>query len=52
MSKALGETPEQVEVITKSFYNNFKALIAKQLYKLVDDKRSALEIISSWSRRS
>ena len=43
--KALAETPEQVDVITKFFYDNTKALIAKQSYKLVDGERSALDIV-------
>jgi hypothetical protein len=45
MFKALAETPEQVDAITKFFYENTKALIAKDSYKLVGGKRSALDIV-------
>ena len=43
--KALAETPEQVDAITKFFYENTKALIAKESYKLVGGKQSALDIV-------
>ena len=43
--KALAETPEQVDAITKFFYENTKALIAKESYKLVGNKQSALDIV-------
>ena len=45
MLKALAETPEQVETITDFFYQNTKALIAKESYKLVGGKQSALDIV-------
>ena len=45
MLKALAETPEQVEAITKFFYQTTKALIAKDSYKLVGGKRSGLDIV-------
>ena len=43
--KALAETPEQVDAITKFFYESTKALIAKESYKLVGGKRSGLDIV-------
>jgi linoleate 10R-lipoxygenase len=43
--KALAETPEQVEAITKFFYETTKALIAKESYKLVGGQKSALDIV-------
>ena len=45
MLKALAETPEQVQAITEFFYQNTKALIAKESYKLVGGKQSALDIV-------
>ena len=43
--KALTETPEQVDAITKFFYESTKALIAKESYSLVGGKRSGLDIV-------
>jgi cytochrome P450 len=43
--KALAEAPEQVDAITKFFYENTKALIAKNSYKLVGGKQSALDVV-------
>ena len=43
--KALAETPEQVEAITEFFYQNTKALIAKESFKLVGGKKSGLDIV-------
>ena len=43
--RALAETPEQVEAITNFFYENTKALIAKESYKLVGGEKSALDIV-------
>jgi len=45
MFKALAETPDQVEAITTFFYENAKALIAKESYKLVGGQKSALDIV-------
>jgi len=41
--KRLAETPEKVDDITKFFYENTKALIAKQSYNLVGG--GALDIV-------
>jgi len=43
--KALADTPEKVDAITKFFYENSKALIAKESYRFVDGKRSGLDIV-------
>lgn len=43
--KALAETPEQIAAITKFFYETTKALIAKDSYKLVGGKKSAVDIV-------
>jgi len=45
MYKALAETPEQIDAITKFFYDNTKALIAKQSYTFVGGKKSGLDIV-------
>ena len=45
MLKALAETPEQVAAITEFFYETTKGLIAKDSYKLVGGKGSALDIV-------
>ena len=45
MFKALAETPEQVDQITKFFYENTKALIAKESFKLVGGQKSAIDIV-------
>ena len=42
---ALAETHEQVDAITKFFYENTKALIAKHSYKSVGGKQSALNVV-------
>ncbi|KAF9650781.1 heme peroxidase [Thelephora ganbajun] len=43
--KALAETSEQADAITKFFYDTTKALIAKQSYKFIGVERSALDIV-------
>ena len=43
--KSLAETPEQVDAIITFFYENTKALIAKESYKLVGGKKSGLDIV-------
>lgn len=43
--KALAETPEQVDDITKFFYDSTKAHITKHSYKLVGGEKSALDIV-------
>jgi len=43
--KALAETPEQVDAITKFFYESTKALITKESYKFVGGKKSGLDIV-------
>ena len=43
--KALAETAEQVDAITKFFYEYTKAVISKESYKLVGGKKSALDIV-------
>ena len=45
MLKALAETPEQVEAIGNFFYENTKALIAKESYQLVGGEHSALNVV-------
>ena len=45
MLKALADTSDQVDDITQFFYDNTKALIAKQSYKLVGGEKSALDIV-------
>lgn len=45
MFRALSETPEQVDVITKFFYDNTKAPTAKWSYKPTGGERSALDIV-------
>ena len=45
MFKALAETPEQVGVITKFFYDNTKALIANRSHKLAGGESSGLDIV-------
>ena len=45
MFKALAETPEQVDQITRFFYENTKALIAKESFKLVGGKTSVIDIV-------
>ena len=43
--KALAETPQQVDAITKFFYENTKNLIAKESYTLVGGKKSGVDIV-------
>lgn len=43
--KALAETPEQVEAITNFFYENTKALIAKESFKLVGGQKCGIDIV-------
>ena len=43
--KALAETPEQVAAITKFFYDNTKALVAKGSFQFVGGKRNGLDIV-------
>ena len=44
MPKALVETLEQVEAIA-DFYQNTKALIVKESYKLIGGKQNTLDIV-------
>ena len=45
MSQVLAEAPEQVESITKFFYENTRALIEKESYGFIGGKKSALDIV-------